>query len=140
MQYRMTPHAPASEAPMKLFLNREIRTRWILLKPEPEAQQPNVDNTRQEGSNGARYAAGQKVYARVYNRSHKWEKAVVEKIVGTRSEVCMETGLLARRHHNQLRKCNDSEVLAPPTPTAVAPRPGVRRSIRHRRVPARLHE
>ena len=139
-QYRMTPHATTGEAPMKLFLNRDIRTHCILLKPEPEAQQPNVDNTQQEGSNGVRYAVGQKVYARVYNLSHKWEKVVVEKIVGTRSvEVCMETGLLARRHHNQ-HKRSDSEVLAPPTPMVVAPRPGVRRSIRYRRVPARLQE
>ena len=52
----------------------------------------------------------------------------------------METGLLARRRHNQLRRRNDSEVLTPPIPPVVAPRPDVRRSICLRRVPARLQE
>ena len=151
--YRATPHAMTGKSPAALFLHRELRTRLDLLHPvlPTEVSQPATasrvaDQQRKISERSANSAlqksleVGNSVHARVYNKPVKWLPGTVVRSVGAKSfEVKLASGVLVRRHLNQLRLRAPAPLL-PELEKTVADQQARTPSNRVRRRPSRFDE
>lgn len=113
--YRSTKHTVTGETPAKLLLNRELRTRFDLLKPPSPAkniissQQNQIKNYPGKGSRN--FIVGEIVMVRDYTNSNRksWADAKIIKINGPRTYMVKlsTSGRIIKRHLNQIRRGND---------------------------------
>jgi len=135
-RYRSTPHSTTGETPAALFLKREMRTKLDVLKPVKKSAQP-----QQQSEETKTFVEGDHVQARMYQHSKKWMPGVITQSVGTRSYlVRLASGLVVRRHVNQLRSCPPADELLEQPKSIAEQTPSPRRSVRIRYRPARLAE
>ena len=108
--YRATPHATTSASPAELFLQRKLRTRFDLLKPD----QRRLVSTRQamQGKDSNRHVMPRsfpidsRVMVRDYHHADKWVPGIIVRKLGPVTyQVDLGKGNIAKRHVDQLTKC-----------------------------------
>ena len=112
-------------------MGRRLRTRLELLKPSVEKHveaRQFSSMTRRTADRGVRqFFAGDAVLARNYGRGDKWLPGVVSSVLGSRHYMVEVSGILWKRHVDQLRSrlCNDTpkstDTSTPPTPLCSEP-------------------
>ena len=87
LTYRTTPHATTGKSPSQLFLKRDIKTRFDLLKPDCE-RQVLEKQSQQKSSHDRRHArssqwfVGQRVMARNLRPGPNWVPATILEVKG----------------------------------------------------------
>ena len=109
LTYRSAPHATTNQTPCSLFLKREVRTRFDLMRPDSESQvsakQALQKLAHDSHAKNRELTVGQEVMARNYRDGDKWMPGtVVERKSPLSYTVQMESGTLWRRHIDQLRE------------------------------------
>ena len=109
LAYRSTPQTTTGVTPVELLLNRHLRTRLDLIRPElrhrvethQEAQKVHHDNTKK----ARQFAVGDNVLAKNFSPGPKLKKAHIESRTGPLSYmVKYEDGLVTQRHIDHLLK------------------------------------
>lgn len=118
--YRATKQCTTKEAPYKLMFNREMRTRFNILKPPTvkeniiESQQKAEKNFK--GHRDVQFKIDEIVIIRDYSdpNNPSWKKAIITEIIGTRSYLCkfVHNGRVIKRHLDQIRGIVDREANA----------------------------
>ncbi|XP_055611491.1 uncharacterized protein K02A2.6-like [Uranotaenia lowii] len=103
-QYRRAPHATTGEAPCKLFLRRNFRTRFDLLKPEDVQQRVSTKQQADFEPNYRTFSVGQQVYFLSGNsRMDKWIPGVIAARLGDLHYQIEFNGKPFKRHVDQMR-------------------------------------
>ena len=102
LTYRSTPHATPGFSPCKLFLNRELRTRLTLTKPDLARrvldQQGKMKHHHDAHAKPREMAVGDDVLARNHQISQKWQPGIVlERTVPLSYRVQLNDGRVWRR-------------------------------------------
>lgn len=112
--YRNLAHSSTGVTPAKLLLGRELRNRFVLLRPLPVGDTSyELIKKQKENSFTKRediFIIGEKVMVRDYRKGHKpWIQGVIvsESIPGITYIIDVE-GSNWKRHVNQMLKCNES--------------------------------
>ena len=109
LAYRSTPQTTTGVTPAELLLNRRLRTRLDLIRPElrhrvetqQEAQKVHHDNTKKE----RHFSEGDSVLVKNFSPGPKWKKTHIESRNGPLSyTVKYEDGVVTRRHVDHLLK------------------------------------
>lgn len=115
LDYRTTPHCGTNQTPAKLFLGREIRTRFSLLRPRETddivyaAQSRQIKNHK--GARHVNFKVGDKVVVTDYRgRKESWAEAriVRELVPGVTYLVEVDSNIIWKRHSNQMREYGDN--------------------------------
>ena len=109
LAYRSTPHATTNTTPGELFLQRKLRTRFDLLKPDLQSvvttKQATQKKHHDQHSRLRQFSAGQLVMARDFRSQDKWLPGVIQSQSGPVSyDVELENGKIVKRHVDHLRK------------------------------------
>lgn len=114
LQYRNTPHALTNECPAVLFVNRQLRMRLDLVRPNIRE---NVEKklAKQSASHGGllnkTFSVGQQVATLDYRGSNKWAAGVIAEKVGTLVyNVRVYPNMIWKRHANQIIEMPESEL------------------------------
>ena len=116
LAYRSTPHATTMRSPSELFLGRKIRTRLDLILPNCEAKvfqrQAEQKKNHDRSAHTRQLSTGERVMARNYrDKKKRWlPGTVVQKLGPLTYSVQLDTGMLWRRHIDQLRLISDKSV------------------------------
>ena len=118
MTYRSTPHTTTNVAPCTLFLQREIRTRFHLLQPDPErtvcAKQAEQVTHHDQHAKQRSFQIGQKVMVKNMRPGPDWIPAVIAQQLGPVSFlVDVESGLRWKRHIDHIRELADLPMITP---------------------------
>lgn len=123
MMYRMTEHCSTGESPSRLFLGRQIRSRFDLIRPDnvnilPKNTSEVIDNLKKSQDRNQKYfkgkreeifTVGQCVFAKDYRNIQKpiWTICHVIKVLGKNVYLVKvhKSDLTWKRHQNQLRQC-----------------------------------
>lgn len=112
LAYRSTPQTTTGVTPAELLLNRRLRTRLDLIRPElrhrveaqQRAQKEHHDNTKKERL----FAEGNSVLVKNFSPGPKWKKAHIESRTGPLLyTVKCEDGVVTCRHVDYLLKRYD---------------------------------
>jgi hypothetical protein len=112
--YRVMPHSTTGVTPAMLMYNRELRSRFALLRPPPviERTQQMLDKQRElaSGSRKINFMVGAKVMARDYRKNRRpWiQGVIVEESIPDTTYIIDVEGCKWKRHVNQLLNCSDS--------------------------------
>lgn len=110
--YRNTKHITTGETPAKLFLGRQVKTRFSLLRPplaiERIAERQLQSELNHKGKREASFESGQKVFVRDYRNpnKHSWSLARIKNKLGPRSYCCIlinNNNRQIKRHLDQIR-------------------------------------
>ena len=115
LQYRTTVHATTNATPSMLLMNRQLRTRLDLLRPNMEGQvvnkQANQKVTHDQHSRDREFMIGQRVMARNLRPGPKWIPGTIVGRNGPLSYVVqVEGGQVWKRHIEHLREVGDTPV------------------------------
>ena len=105
--YRSTPHATTDSSPSELFLQRKIRTRLDLLKPDLEtfvaSKQAHQKKHHDSHAKYRQLSPGQLVMAKDFRSTSKWVPGVIVARTGPLSyTVKLGNGKIIRRHIDHL--------------------------------------
>ncbi len=100
---RSTPHATTNSAPSELFLQRKVRTRFDLLKPDLQSkvdkEQARQKESHDKHSKTRQFSAGQPVMIRNFLSKLKWMPGTIKGQQGPVSyEIELDDGRVMRRH------------------------------------------
>ncbi len=168
LTYRSTPHATTNSAPSELFLQRKVRTRFDLLKPDLQSkvdkEQARQKESHDKHSKTRQFSTGQPVMIRNFLSKLKWMPGTIKGQQGPVSyEIELDDGRIMKRHvdHIQPRfpatKPNEDTQPQDPSPEIISEfeypelpssphidqgaSPPIRRyPLRNRRPPERLME
>ena len=120
LTYRTSTHATTDTSPSELFLNRKLRTRFDLLKPDTkgivESRQAEQKKHHDSHSKQRCLFPGTPVMVKDYRHSNKWIRGTILKKLGPVTyTVDVGNGNLWKRHIDQLRKCMESSSQLPAT-------------------------
>lgn len=109
--YRSTKHSTTLESPAKVLLNRELKTRFNLIKPPSITQNIEDSQIRQvknyRGRGDKYFEIGEEVLVRNYSdpNNKQWEEARIVKILGKRNYLVnlSTSDRVVKRHTNQIR-------------------------------------
>ena len=110
LTYRSSPHSTTGVSPCSLFLKREVRTRFEILKPNQESRvmdkQSQQKSDHDKRSRHRQFFLGQSVMAKNLRPGPKWVPAVVVERLGPLSYL-VETSEHEcwRRHVDMLKEC-----------------------------------
>lgn len=109
LYYRNTPHCTTNETPAKRILNRELRTRFDLLRDRVNENNQDKQIENYKGNRNIEFQRDELVFVRDYRVQNKptWVKARVVKILGPRNylcSVCENESLIWKRHLDQMIK------------------------------------
>lgn len=117
LTYRTSQHATTGVSPCSLFLKREVRTRFDLLRPDADANvarkqaQQKLDHDQHARSR--RFEIGQRVMAKNFRPGVDWVPATVVDSLGPLSYLVETTdGILWRRHVDHLKECLSKQPVA----------------------------
>uniref|UniRef100_A0A1B0DIU7 Uncharacterized protein n=1 Tax=Phlebotomus papatasi TaxID=29031 RepID=A0A1B0DIU7_PHLPP len=97
MNQHTTPHATTGKSPAELLMGRRLKTLLSKVLPDELEEGRKVDGQARQ------FAVGDHVFARNYGSGPKWIAAtIVEKTGPVSYQVQLESGVLWRRHINQL--------------------------------------
>lgn len=125
MMYRSAVHSTTGVTPSSLFLNRELRSRFDLLRPDHDAdvarRQARQKEQHDRRSPTRHFVVGDLVMARNYRSGPDWIPATVVSKLGPLSYLLeTEDKQLWRRHIDQVKSRANSPVSPSPTvPEAV---------------------
>ena len=105
--YRSTPHATTRVTPSELFLQRKVRTKFVMLKPDTQSVVDVKQSIQQQYHDNCgklrNFTPGQTVIARDYLSSKKWVRGVLESSSGPiMYRVKLVNGKVVVRHVDQL--------------------------------------
>ena len=108
LTYRSSPHATTGVSPCSLFLKRQVRTRFDLLKPNQRShvmqKQAQQKTEHDRHAKPREFSIGQSVMARNIRSGPKWVPAVIEEKLGPLSYLVKTSqGELWRRHIDSLK-------------------------------------
>lgn len=107
LTYRVTPHSTTGQPPCELFLNRTLRTRFDLIRPDLEKKvvdkQEQQKKHHDQHARGRKFSVNQEVMARNYGRGNKWMPGIVKQQNGPVSYTVLVDGMYWKRHVDQLR-------------------------------------
>ena len=114
VDYRSTPHSAIHKTLAKLFLGRELRTRFSLLRPREIKDTIYMAQNRQvrnhKGARAINFDIGDTVMVTDYRGkgNESWIKAqVIEEIIpGVTFRVEVAPDIIWKRHSNQIRECS----------------------------------
>lgn len=115
LDYRSSRHCTTGDSPAKLMFNRELKTRFSLLKP-PTTREKIICNQENQiknyhGKREVTFEEGQKVLARDYSNPNKqqWQQAIIKERLGPRNYTCtlVNNERLVKRHTDQLMVRHD---------------------------------
>ncbi|RWR98557.1 hypothetical protein B4U79_07050, partial [Dinothrombium tinctorium] len=113
--YRRTPHSTTCESPSLLLLNRQLRTRLDLIKPNMAQNVANKQETSIRNTNTHTFTANDKVAVKMFGNS-KWKFGEILS-QDSNSMYSVRVGdEVIRRNHNQLRPIKTSIPLDKPEP------------------------
>lgn len=134
MIYRITEHCSTGETPSNVFLGRQIRSRFDLLKPEnsekklPKSLNDIKNNLKMsqdrnlkyfKGRREEKFSVGQCVYTKDYKNVLKptWAVGHIVKILGKNVYLIniYKTDLIWKRHLNQIRSGDINSISEPGT-------------------------
>ena len=109
LTYRSSPHATTGVTPCSLFLKRQIRTRFDLLKPDQEShvaeKQSQQKGAHDKHARSRQFSVGQSVMARNLRPGPKWIPGVIVQNLGPLSFLIKtRNGPTWRRHVDHLKK------------------------------------
>ena len=106
LRYRTTPHSVTQETPAKLHLNRELRTKWDLLRPKLTPGLASNNNGKVPNRSARQLRTDQNVWIRNYGLGDKWLKGKVVTCDGPRyyTVKVSNQNYVWRRHIDQLRE------------------------------------
>ncbi|XP_028400838.1 uncharacterized protein K02A2.6-like [Dendronephthya gigantea] len=107
LTYRSTPRATTHETPAKLFLQREVRTRLSLVKPDLTRtvahEQSKMKSHFDQHTKSRQFAPGDNVLAKDFTSSERWQPAQVLQRKSIRSySVQLSDGRVWNRHVDHL--------------------------------------
>ncbi len=113
LAYRTTPHATTQVAPASLFLQRHVRTRLDLMRPEVEdivsASQATQKHHHDKHSRARDLFIGQRVMVRNLRPGHQWiPGTIVERKGPLTYLVQVAEGRIWKRHVDHLRETTDT--------------------------------
>ena len=116
MTYRSTPHSTTNVAPCTLFLQREIRTRFHLLQPDPERRvcekQAEQVTPHDQHAKQRSFEVGQHVMVKNMRPGPDWIPAVIAQQLGPVSFlVDVGSGLRWKRHIDHIRELADKPLI-----------------------------
>ena len=116
--YRNAPHCTTGSSPAKLLLERQLRSRLDLLKPNTAAQvdskQLNQKICHDNSVQPEQFEIGPSVLVRVYNQPYKWTRGTILSSIGPVSYIVrISNGFTWRRHQDQLKICSETKPVAP---------------------------
>ena len=122
LTYRITPHATTNEAPCKLFLNRMVRTRLDLLRPNRDKHV--CDKQAEQKAHHDKHATsrvlevGQRVMVRDQRPRMPWVPGTVKEQLGPLTYLIQtDSGFLWTRHLDHLRKLGDTAPVPDASPS-----------------------
>ena len=106
-KYRITPQTTTGLSPSELLMGRRLRSHLDLLHPDFSRRAlKNQDKNSEVKSPPRQFSVDDKLYARNYQGNKKWIPVRVVKVIGPLSyKVVTESGVVLRRHVDQLRVC-----------------------------------
>ena len=110
LTYRSTRHATTGKSPSQLFLKRDIRTRFDLLKPDCEKHVLEKQSQQKSGhdqvhSRDCKWFVGQRVMARNVRPGPDWIPATVLEVQGPVTYLIQtDDGQVWKRHLDQLKE------------------------------------
>ena len=134
LSYRSTQHATTGSSPAKLFLQRELRTRLSLVRPDlathVSCQQEKMKMHHDKHAKFREIAVGDSVLARDHLSRKKWQPGTIVQHPSSHScRVHLDDGRVWRRHvddilqNNSHSKTAESGVPSLETATPVVPDP-----------------
>ena len=115
LTYRSTPQATTNSTPSELFLQRKMRTKFDLLKPDlwntVTRKQSLQKKYHDQHSKTRQFSARQLVMVRDFRSPRKWMPGTIKTQSGPVSyQIELEDGQIVRRHidHIRLRSCSAS--------------------------------
>ena len=113
LSYRSTPHSTTNVTPCSLFLNRQVRTRFDLLRPSTEedvaAKQADQKLQHDQHAKPRELFLGQRVLVRNIRPGQAWIPGTVVERNGPLSYLVQVSGnRLWKRHIDHIREMNDS--------------------------------
>lgn len=106
-QYRKAPHATTGQAPSKLFLGRNIRTRLDLVRPEPVQTRITKKQTEEFTTTFRTFQPRQSVYFLAGNpRLDKWIPGTIITRLGDIHYEIEYLGKTFKRHVDQIKSFN----------------------------------
>ena len=114
LTYRSTPHSTTGTTPARLFLRREVRTRFSLMKPDMNSRvtrkQAEMKLRHDQHSKQREFSVGDQILARDYRNKDKWQPGtIVEKATPYSYKVQLDKEQLTwRRHTDQLLNNSNS--------------------------------
>ena len=115
LTYRTTPHATTGKSPCQLFLKRDVKTRFDLLKPDPERhvldKQSQQKSSHDQRPRRREWFVGQRVMARNVRPGPNWVPATILEVLGpvTYLVETTEDRQLWKRHLDQLKELQPTE-------------------------------
>lgn len=107
-RYRCTPHSTTGRTPSELFLKRQIRNRFSLIKPNFNKTMERKQEEKQMDSVGRfprEFVAGELVYVRIFRQGEeKWAPGVIEQKRGPMNYLVLINNQVRLQHVNQLRR------------------------------------
>ena len=110
LSYRTTPHATTGKTPSQLFLKRDIRTRFDLLKPDCERhvlekQSQQKASHDKAHSRDQKWFVGQRVMARNVRPGPNWIPATIIEVQGPVTYLVLtDDRQVWKRHLDQLKE------------------------------------
>lgn len=113
MTYRVTLHVTTWKSPAKLLMERNLRTRLDLMKPDTSdkvrQKQDNMKLSNHTGSNVPYFTVGKSVMVRDYRGNIPWINATVTSCRGPlTNQVKTDEGGVCRRHVDQMRRAAET--------------------------------
>lgn len=104
-----TPHTTTNVSPSQLFLQRQLRTRFDLLKPDTKvvvmSKQANQKDSHDKHSKLRNFFPGEPVMVRDFRHSDKWITGTILKKLGLVTySVEAQNGLVLKRYIDHLRQ------------------------------------
>ena len=105
LAYRTTPHSTTGAPPCQLFMNRELRTRLSLLRPDRDSTVLDKQATQKSSHDRRAYdrelVVGDCVFARNLRAGPEWVLSTVVEVLGPVTYIIeTDEGLRWKRHAN----------------------------------------
>ena len=115
--YRTTPNSTTGQTPAELFLNRRVRTRLDLIRPDLGRKvfnkQSNQKTRHDKSSSEREFALGEQVLVQNFRGEPKWLDGTVSEQTGPVSYKVLVGDQLWKRHIDQNHQKHGSQIIHP---------------------------
>ena len=115
--YRTTPNSTTGQTPAELFLNRRVRTRLDLIRPDLGLKvfnkQSNQKTRHDKSSSEREFALGEQVLVQNFRGEPKWLDGTVSEQTGPVSYKVLVGDQLWKRHIDQMHQKHGSQIIHP---------------------------